>query len=308
MIPEFRKMATEAGRDPESIEITVWFPRRTPTDEALPGPRRVARGVQPGVREGRRADAGDRWLGRADATGQRLSRRIPYGLDRLPRIHRAGREAACATVGDEPLRLNSRTGAAGRDAAGDWRPCGARRCGDRLADDLCGDYAPLRRQFIAAYFSVIATQSKPSVDLVERLNRYDGLYAPEDFLWSALMPLPRGWVPVGNQLLPADVVFWDGVQPIAIEIASRTTARQSALDAAVYSSFASSQARWTSVQACRRASSTFGRARFFRRARSVGRSRLVSLLPDLANQLAIQRGVLGRRPAPSNIRHHRIAL
>ena len=28
MIPEFRKMATEAGRDPDSIEITVWFPKR----------------------------------------------------------------------------------------------------------------------------------------------------------------------------------------------------------------------------------------------------------------------------------------
>ncbi len=28
MIPEFRKMASAAGRDPESIEITVWFPKR----------------------------------------------------------------------------------------------------------------------------------------------------------------------------------------------------------------------------------------------------------------------------------------
>jgi probable F420-dependent oxidoreductase len=28
MIPEFRKMATEAGRDPKSIEITVWFPKK----------------------------------------------------------------------------------------------------------------------------------------------------------------------------------------------------------------------------------------------------------------------------------------
>jgi probable F420-dependent oxidoreductase len=27
MIPEFRKMATEAGRDPKSIDITVWFPK-----------------------------------------------------------------------------------------------------------------------------------------------------------------------------------------------------------------------------------------------------------------------------------------
>jgi probable F420-dependent oxidoreductase len=30
MIPEFRKMATEAGRDPNSIEITVWFPKQDP--------------------------------------------------------------------------------------------------------------------------------------------------------------------------------------------------------------------------------------------------------------------------------------
>ncbi len=28
MIPEFRKMATEAGRDAEKIEITVWFPKK----------------------------------------------------------------------------------------------------------------------------------------------------------------------------------------------------------------------------------------------------------------------------------------
>ena len=28
MIPEFRKMATEAGRDPGSIEITIWAPRQ----------------------------------------------------------------------------------------------------------------------------------------------------------------------------------------------------------------------------------------------------------------------------------------
>jgi hypothetical protein len=98
---------------------------------------------------------------------------------------------------------------------------------------LCGDYAPQRRQFIAAYFGTVAAQLEARrAELVERLKPYDGLYAPEDFLWSALMPLPRGWVPVGDQLLPADMVFWDGTKPIAIEIAPRTTARQSALEAA----------------------------------------------------------------------------
>src|SRR5271170_2855861 len=30
MFPEFRKMATEAGRDPASIDITVWFPKQDP--------------------------------------------------------------------------------------------------------------------------------------------------------------------------------------------------------------------------------------------------------------------------------------
>jgi len=30
MFPEFRKMATEAGRDPSSIDITVWFPKQDP--------------------------------------------------------------------------------------------------------------------------------------------------------------------------------------------------------------------------------------------------------------------------------------
>lgn len=98
---------------------------------------------------------------------------------------------------------------------------------------LCGDYAPLRRQFIAVYFNHIAEQLEAHrADLVELLNPYAGLYAPEDFLWSAHMPLPRGWVPTADQLLPADIVFWNGTQPIAIEIASRTTARQSALEAA----------------------------------------------------------------------------
>jgi hypothetical protein len=30
MFPEFRKMCADAGRDPASIAITVWFPRKDP--------------------------------------------------------------------------------------------------------------------------------------------------------------------------------------------------------------------------------------------------------------------------------------
>ena len=49
------------------------------------------------------------------------------------------------------------------------------------------------------------------------LQRYDGLYAPEDWLWSALRPLPRAWLPTASGMVPADVAFWDGAQVIAVD-------------------------------------------------------------------------------------------
>ena len=157
--------------------------------------------------------------------------RIPYGLDRLPRtIALDDPRLRCAVVGDDKLRLNSEPvpqdamplaigdHAARVAAATDWLV------------SLCGDYAPLRRQFIVSYFGFIAAHlDVHRAELVERAKPYDGLYAPEDWLWSALCPLPRGWVLVRDQWLPADVVFWDGTQAIAIEVAARETERQQAL-------------------------------------------------------------------------------
>jgi hypothetical protein len=155
--------------------------------------------------------------------------RIPYGLDRLPR----DLSLRCVVVGEEPLRLNTEpvppdvmpvaTGdhAARVAAAKDW------------LHGLCGDYAPLRRQFVDAYFRFIAARiDAHRTELAARLKPYDGLYGLEDFAWSALRPLPRGWVPAGDQLLPADIVFWDGARALAIELAARDTDRQRALLAA----------------------------------------------------------------------------
>jgi hypothetical protein len=152
--------------------------------------------------------------------------RIPFGLDRLPRDP----TLRSVEVGDKPLRLNTDPIPADAMplATGDH----AARVAAALAwlEGLCGDYAPLRRQFIAAYFRFIAaTIDAHHTELVERLRPYDGLYAPEDFLWSALRPLPRGWVPFGERWMAADVVFWDGAQAIAIELGARDTDRQRAL-------------------------------------------------------------------------------
>jgi hypothetical protein len=155
--------------------------------------------------------------------------RIPYGLDRPPR----DLGLRSVEVGDRPLRLNS------EPVPADAMPLAT---GDHVArvaaavawlESLCGDYAPLRRQFIAAYFRFIAAQIETHRDaLVECVRPYDGLYAPEDFLWSALRPLPRGWAPVAGQLLPADIVFWSGAQVLAVELSQRDTEKQKALLAA----------------------------------------------------------------------------
>ena len=88
MLPEFRKMATEAGRDPKSIEITVWGPKQ----DADLMKRYEDLGVSRVVfnLESEKADthpAGDRFLGEADAAGPTAEAACAfrYGLDRLPR-------------------------------------------------------------------------------------------------------------------------------------------------------------------------------------------------------------------------------
>jgi hypothetical protein len=157
--------------------------------------------------------------------------RIPFGLERLPRtIALDDPRLPCAVVGDDKLRFNS------EPVPPDAMPLAIGDHAARVAAAidwlvrLCGDYAPLRQQFIKCYFGFIAGLLNAHRDeLAERAKPYDGLYAPEDRLWSALRPLPRGWVPVQDQLLSADMVFWDGTQPVAVELAARETDRQKAL-------------------------------------------------------------------------------
>lgn len=155
--------------------------------------------------------------------------RIPFGVDRLPRDF----TLRCVEVGDAPLRLNS------EPVPAEVMPLATGDHTARVAaaiewlEGLCGDYAPLRRQFITGYFRFLAAEVEAHrAALEERLRPYDGLYAPDDYLWSALRPLPRGWVPVDAGFLPADFVFWDGTRAIAIELSARETERQKALAAA----------------------------------------------------------------------------
>jgi hypothetical protein len=144
--------------------------------------------------------------------------RILYGIETLPRDADNPRLPA-VTVGPAPLRINSvplpadlapaEPGHAARVAAlGDWL----------LAQ--CGDYAADRRRFISAYLDWIAGAiAAERAALEQKLARFDGLFAPEDFFWSAPRPLPRAWLPRAGGWERADVVFWDGSQALRLDAA-----------------------------------------------------------------------------------------
>ena len=82
---------------------------------------------------------------------------------------------------------------------------------------LCGDYARKRERFVTAYFDwaeAAIAAARPA--LIARLARFDGLFAPEDFLWSAPRPLPRAWLPGPDGYVFADIAFRTADGPLAV--------------------------------------------------------------------------------------------
>ncbi len=135
--------------------------------------------------------------------------RVLYGLDRLPRsVPPDDPRLPGIDLGPAPLRLNSLPIA----------PAILAEAGDTHAGRLaamegwllaqCGDYAVGRRRFVRDYLAAITAEMARHHDtLAAWLAAYDGLYAVEDWTWSALRPLPRAWTEAGMM----EVAFWDGV-------------------------------------------------------------------------------------------------
>ena len=160
--------------------------------------------------------------------------RLLYGLDKLP-VGLGPDDARLPGVGlgAVPLRLNSEA------LPPAFFPTTDDSHGVRvaaLADWLhaaCGDYAPLRRRFVALYLAFVAAHLERHRDaLDEKLRRFDRLYAPEDFFWSALRPLPRALVPAGGGRLLVDFAFWDGRQIAAVMVGEERTKDEAAFAAA----------------------------------------------------------------------------
>lgn len=129
---------------------------------------------------------------------------LHYALDRMPRAALADRLPS-VRLGPAPIRFGT------EPMPPDAMPKGADHAARLEAASAwlvgqCGAYAPLRARFVAAYFAWIAGEIAAHRDeLAARLARFGGLYAPEDWTWSALRPLPRALVPK-----PVDFAFWDG--------------------------------------------------------------------------------------------------
>jgi hypothetical protein len=163
-----------------------------------------------------------------------MSLRIPFGLERLPRTTSADDPRLPGVVVDaEKLRLNTEPLPPTVVALGAGDHAARVAAVVRWLSGQCGDYAPQRQRFIEAYIRCIAEHLRAHHDeVVVGLRRYDGLYAPQDWLWSALRPLPRAWLTAKGRLLPCDIAFWDGTQVSAIELAAQETDRAAALRAA----------------------------------------------------------------------------
>jgi hypothetical protein len=145
-------------------------------------------------------------------------RRIPFGLDRLPRtLPPDDPRLPGVTVSADPLRFNTAPLPADAIATGGASHATRLAAMQQILHAACGDYAPQRERFVHAYLAAITAHiDAHQAELAERLKPYQGLYAPQDWLWSALRPLPRAWLPAGDAMAMADVAFWDGTRPIAI--------------------------------------------------------------------------------------------
>ncbi len=163
--------------------------------------------------------------------------RILFGLDRLPRTMGADdprlpgvpASGGVLRLNTEALPAAAMEGAAGVDHAARMAAL------VRWLEGLCGEYAPLRRRFVALYCEMVrAAVAARREELAAGLARFDGLYAPEDWVWSAPRPLPRAWLPGAGGMVFAEVAFRLASGPVAVVLgdAGRASGQEAALVAA----------------------------------------------------------------------------
>src|SRR5689334_14617977 len=114
--------------------------------------------------------------------------RLCYGLERLPAgLSSDDARLPSVVLGPAPLRLNSEPLPPSFFPQQDDSDAVRIRALTDWLNAACGDYAPLRRRFVTFYLAFVGAHLERHREaLAARLHRFDGLYRPEDFFWSAL--------------------------------------------------------------------------------------------------------------------------
>ncbi|MDE2005625.1 MAG: hypothetical protein KGI51_03585 [Rhodospirillales bacterium] len=149
-----------------------------------------------------------------------MNGRIFHGIDRPPRAEAASLPPSVAVAGlvlrfnTHPLPETIRPAAPGHAARLEALRAALERA--------CGDYARPRREFVASYLALVAALiDRHRAALAAALERFAGLYAPEDWLWSAPRPLPRAWLPGPAGPVFAEIAFRLDDGPLALVLADR---------------------------------------------------------------------------------------
>jgi hypothetical protein len=143
--------------------------------------------------------------------------RLLYGLDRLPRsLPFDDPRLPGVELGPAPLRLNTEPVPAAVLASAVEGHAGRVAAMVAWLQSQCGDYAVTPRRAVADYITGCEAMIEAHRTALEAgLLRYAGLYAAEDWLWSALRPLPRAWVMTETGPVKYQVAFWDGERLLA---------------------------------------------------------------------------------------------
>ncbi|MCS0496274.1 hypothetical protein NVS89_14310 [Ancylobacter sp. MQZ15Z-1] len=146
---------------------------------------------------------------------------VAYGADR-PAAGAAPAESVprISLVPGEALRLNSERFVLPPPPIGQGHVPLDQRLADHLKR-LSGTWNRLAASFVDAYFAYLQSQIETHRGaILDRLAPLAGLFAPEDTLYSAPLPLPRALVRVpsakGSEWVPADMLFWDGQRAKAV--------------------------------------------------------------------------------------------
>ncbi|MDE1903182.1 MAG: hypothetical protein KGI46_04950 [Alphaproteobacteria bacterium] len=83
---------------------------------------------------------------------------------------------------------------------------------------LCGLWAKPPLAFLDAYFAWIGATLAAAPAKRALSEAGQGLFAPEDWSFAALRPLPSAFLPTGDVTISVDFAFWTGVGIVAVEL------------------------------------------------------------------------------------------